>query len=219
MNKAGAGIVFMCKGVILLVVCCVSFSKLYAEPPVKALPSTQTDFRSGVYNSGKAAAWDFSFLDYLTFWGHGERRAGYAPDQPLPFNHKTHVEDLKMDCQYCHWQASKATAAGMPEVQDCIGCHGQLIPGTSAQAQQEIKKVREFWNRQQPIPWVKVYVMPDHVKFNHKRHELAGITCQQCHGQVDKMEVTERVSAMKMGWCIKCHKERSASVDCYSCHR
>jgi hypothetical protein len=23
---------------------------------------------------------------------------------------------------------------------------------------------------------------------------------------------------MKMGWCISCHRERGASIDCLTCH-
>lgn len=70
-----------------------------------------------------------------------------------------------------------------------------------------------------PIPWVKVHVMPDHVRFNHKRHVKAGVACHECHGQIQEMEVVERVSSMKMGWCVSCHRERGTSIDCYVCHK
>jgi hypothetical protein len=61
-------------------------------------------------------------------------------------------------------------------------------------------------------------VFPDHAKFNHKRHVKAGVACQECHGQVPEMEVVERVSSMKMGWCIDCHRQRGTSIDCLVCH-
>ena len=70
-----------------------------------------------------------------------------------------------------------------------------------------------------PIEWNKVHVMPDHVRFNHKRHVTAGVSCQECHGQIPEMEKVERVSSMKMGWCISCHRERGTSIDCWTCHK
>ena len=76
-----------------------------------------------------------------------------------------------------------------------------------------------YFNDKEPIPWVKVHVMPDYVKFNHKRHIKGGVGCQECHGQIQEMEQVERVSSMKMGWCVSCHRERGASIDCVVCHR
>ena len=93
-----------------------------------------------------------------------------------------------------------------------------LITGTTEPQKDEIKKVLKYWNEGKPIEWVKVHFMPDYVRFNHKRHVKAGVTCQECHGQVPKMEVVERASTMKMGWCVSCHRERGTSIDCYTCH-
>ena len=75
-----------------------------------------------------------------------------------------------------------------------------------------------LYDNGEPVPWEKVHVMPDYVKFNHKRHVKAGVACQECHGQVPQMEVVERQSSMKMGWCLDCHRERGASIDCGVCH-
>lgn len=68
------------------------------------------------------------------------------------------------------------------------------------------------------IPWERVHVMPTYLRFNHKRHVKAGVSCDNCHGQVPEMEVVERVSSMKMGWCISCHRAEGASIDCATCH-
>ena len=27
---------------------------------------------------------------------------GYAPEQPVPYSHRLHVDQLGMDCRYCH---------------------------------------------------------------------------------------------------------------------
>ena len=42
---------------------------------------------------------------------------------------------------------------------------------------------------------------------------MAGMECQECHGQVqDTMTVARRVAELNMGWCLDCHEEHP-SVD------
>jgi hypothetical protein len=173
------------------------------------------DVRAGIWNNGQAAPWDLHIIDHYRYFGFPERARGYAPEQPIPFSHKFHVGELKMECQFCHWTVTKAAFAAIPEVETCMGCHQQLVGKQS----EPLTKLKEYWNKGEPIPWEKVHVMPDHVRFNHKRHVKAGVTCQECHGQVPQMEVVERASSMKMGWCIDCHRQRGASIDCWVCHK
>ena len=123
-----------------------------------------------------------------------------------------------MECQYCHWSVAKAAYAAIPEVQTCNGCHGLLVKGSTPEQQKAIKDVTDAYTAGKPIDWVKVHVTPSYVRFNHKRHVKAGVTCQSCHGQVPKMEVVERVTSMKMGWCVDCHRAKGTSIDCYTCH-
>jgi len=61
---------------------------------------------------------------------------------------------------------------------------------------------------QGPIEWVRIHNLPDHVYFNHAQHVSVGkVECQQCHGQVEKMEVVGQYAPLSMGWCINCHRE------------
>jgi hypothetical protein len=145
----------------------------------------------------------------------------------------THVQKNKIDCQYCHWTVTKGAFAAIPEVETCIGCHKWIQGGSQANAagateadklagevaKKEIEKLKGYYERGEAIPWVKVHVMPDHVKFNHKRHVKAGVGCQECHGQIPMMPVVERVSSMKMGWCIDCHRAKGSNIDCLTCHK
>jgi hypothetical protein len=32
------------------------------------------------------------------------------------------------------------------------------------------------------------------------------------------MEAAVQVSDLNMGWCVTCHRERQASIDCLICH-
>lgn len=187
-------------------------SKAPVAGPYKELPVD-----AGVWNGGQAALWDLNILDHYHYFGPKQRAKGYRPEQPIKFSHIIHVQKNKMDCQYCHWSVAKASYAAIPEVETCMGCH-KLIKGSNPESQAEIKKLDDYWAKGEPIPWVKVHVNPQHVNFNHKRHVKAGINCQECHGQVPNMDVVERVSSMKMGWCLDCHREKGTSIDCWTCH-
>jgi len=189
--------------------------------------------RAGVWNGGQAAFWDLPFLDHFMIFGAKERARGYQPEQPIKFSHIRHVQNNKMECQYCHWTVAKSPYAAIPEVESCVGCHKYITGGSEGNApgasdavkkeaennKAEVKKILDYYERGQQIPWVKVHVMPDHVKFNHKRHVKAGVGCQECHGQIPAMPVVQRVTSMKMGWCIDCHRTKGASIDCTTCHK
>jgi hypothetical protein len=183
-----------------------------------ASTGSQLGVRTGVYNDGQAALWDLNITDHFHYFGPPQRARGYRPEQPIKFSHVTHVQKNKMECQYCHWSVGKAAYAAIPEVKTCMGCHEALVPGKTDEQKAEIKKIKDAYAAGEPIQWNKVHVMPDYLKFNHKRLVKAGVSCQECHGQIPEMEKVERVSSMKMGWCISCHRERGASIDCLVCH-
>ena len=178
---------------------------------------TPLGVRAGVFNDGQAALWDLNIIDHYHYFGPQQRARGYRPEQPIAFSHVTHVQKNQMECQFCHWNVAKSSYAAVPEVETCVGCH-KLVKGSTPEQQAEIKKISDYYDKVQPIPWVKVHVVPDYLKFNHKRHVKAGVACQECHGQIPEMPVVERVTSMKMGWCIDCHRQRGASIDCLVCH-
>ena len=139
--------------------------------------------------------------------------------QPIDFPHSTHAGTYGMNCMYCHFSAERSVDAGIPPVSTCAGCH-RLIPG--AQNPEEVQKVLGFAQRNEQIPWVRIYKVSDHVHFPHMRHINAGLSCQQCHGAVETMgAIEERDPAWggaNMGWCVSCHVEQGASRDCAVCH-
>jgi hypothetical protein len=137
-----------------------------------------------------------------------------SPTQPISFSHKVHAGDNAIPCLFCHRQAPKSHVAGIPAVADCRACH-QFI----ARDAPEIKKLEEYWEKREPIPWVRVYGVPDHVYFPHKMHVRAGLVCAGCHGDVASMQRITRSVKIKMGWCLDCHREHKASIDCWTCHK
>jgi hypothetical protein len=137
--------------------------------------------------------------------------------QPINFPHKTMV-GLGITCVFCHNTAMKSPAAGMPSVQLCMGCH-QTIKTTNP----EIQKIVGYWERQEPIPWNRVNILPRFVYFSHQAHVVgAGLNCETCHGDVASMTVDVQVVKMNMGWCLSCHEKQPNAPqlkDCIICHQ
>ena len=137
----------------------------------------------------------------------------------LAFPHNVHSGTYQMECQYCHFSAERSVSAGIPPVESCMGCHN-LINGVNNQ--DEIQKLRDYYNEGEPIPWHRIYKISDHAHFPHMRHINAGLECQECHGQVQEMAVIESRDPAwggdNMGWCISCHVEQEVTIDCTACH-
>ncbi|MFL5578122.1 MAG: cytochrome c3 family protein [Gemmatimonadaceae bacterium] len=135
-------------------------------------------------------------------WGYSAASSdqGYSPAQPVAFTHPLHVQKLGMNCLYCHNNANKSPDVGMPAVSTCMGCHTVIATGKP-----EIKRLAAYWNKKQPVPWVRIHKVPEYVHFPHMRHVNAGVTCQTCHGQVQKMNQVYQYASLNMGWCINCH--------------
>jgi len=53
----------------------------------------------------------------------GGCRRAEGPVQPIAYSHKLHAGDLKIACLYCHFNAARSTAAGVPPLETCYGCH------------------------------------------------------------------------------------------------
>jgi hypothetical protein len=135
-------------------------------------------------------------------WGYSGASSsqGYSPAQPVAFPHPLHVQKLGMNCAYCHFAANKSPDPGMPAVSTCMGCHTVVATGKP-----EVKRLAAYWNKKQPVPWVRIHKVPEYVHFPHMRHVNAGVTCQTCHGQVQKMNQVYQYSSLNMGWCVNCH--------------
>ncbi len=137
----------------------------------------------------------------------------HSPLQPLPFSHKLHAGENGIPCLYCHRTAAKAPIASIPAVAECRACHLYIAKDAPA-----IKKLMGFWESREPIPWVRVYTLPDFVYFPHMMHIRAGVDCTTCHGKVAAMERITRKTKLEMGWCLNCHRQHKASIDCWTCH-
>jgi len=148
---------------------------------------------------------------------------GYKPEQPIKFSHKIHAGDNAIACQYCHNSVEKSRHAGIPTVNICMNCHKGISTGPTT-GEKEIAKIYAaagFDSKNQkydeskanPIKWIKVHNLPDHVYFNHSQHVVVGkIDCAQCHGNVKEMTVAEQKSPLTMKWCIECHRKTEVTM-------
>ena len=144
-----------------------------------------------------------------------------GPVQPIFFSHVIHTGSYQIACQYCHANARRSPDAGIPSVEKCMGCH-KIV---AAQGNEQVQKLHGFWERQQPIPWIRVFRIPEFAQFPHKNHVQAGLVCQTCHGRIEAMEQVYartgqnivndlmNLAAMPapgpkltMGWCVECHR-------------
>jgi len=99
--------------------------------------------------------------------------------------------------------------AGIPPVQVCLNCHNQVKEGKQT-GKTEIDKIYAAIADNKPIEWVKVHNLPDHVYFNHAQHYNVGkVECEECHGEVEKMDEIIQVEDLSMGWCIECHRTKA----------
>jgi len=132
----------------------------------------------------------------------------YEPDQPIKFSHKIHAGENGIDCLYCHNTAEYSKIAGVPSDNICMNCHNKIKSGGNS-GTFEISKINVSIKNNEPIEWVKVHNLPDHVFYSHAQHVGVGkMECQTCHGEVEKMDRIRQVSSLSMQWCLDCHREQ-----------
>ena len=151
-----------------------------------------------------------------------------GPRQPIPFSHAHHAGRFQIECLYCHSGTDRSRMAGMPSVELCMGCHANF-PAEYDELE-GIRILKQHWEDREPIEWAQIHRLPEHVKFRHNRHVAAGVDCQTCHGAIQEMHKVYLVpdtnwwhygmpaQKLEMGWCVQCHNENAASVDCLTCH-
>ncbi len=177
-------------------------------------------------------------------------RMGYEPRQPILFSHprmagppvwetnaqgeRVNVGGFDIPCVYCHTMPYKGRHSTVPSTAVCMNCHS-----TVGLSKEWVLKMKDYWDRGEPIPWVKVHDLPDFVYFDHAAHVHATddqgrpvlsladaqgqpmVVCENCHGKVEEMAMVSVQHAFNMQWCLDCHRDPAtkASTDCIACHR
>ncbi|MCC5806328.1 MAG: cytochrome c3 family protein [Opitutales bacterium] len=128
-------------------------------------------------------------------------RVGYMPTQPVAYNHYLHAEQLGIDCRYCHTYVDQSGHANVPDAATCMNCHSYVKSDSP-----QLEPIRVSYETGEPVEWVRVHAMPDYVFFNHAVHVNRGVSCVDCHGNVNEMEVVWHDKPMSMAWCLDCHR-------------
>ena len=144
---------------------------------------------------------------------------GHRPIQPVPFSHKIHAGQLKLDCRYCHNTVDRAAHAAIPPTATCGNCHGGNLVTEDKRtlsnihiASEKLQPVRSSLETDESIDWIRVHDLPDFVYFNHSAHVTRGVSCVECHGRVDRMEVVSQVKTLSMKFCLDCHRNPDARL-------
>jgi hypothetical protein len=132
---------------------------------------------------------------------------GYQPLQPVAFSHAIHVGQVGVDCRYCHNGVEKAWYSNIPTASTCMNCHSQILA-----TDPRLALVRESYATGKPIPWVQIHKMPDFVYFNHSVHVNRGVSCVECHGQINQMDEVRQAKPLSMSFCLNCHRDPAARL-------
>lgn len=134
-------------------------------------------------------------------------RVGYMPKQPVNFSHNVHAGQLGLDCRYCHSAVEKSWYSNIPSAGTCMNCHNQVLKDDP-----KLALVRESAATGKPIPWVQIHKVPDYVYFNHSVHVNRGVSCVECHGQINQMDEVYHAKPFGMAFCLECHRDPGAKL-------
>lgn len=172
--------------------------------------------------AGMKSCWDACYN--ISVYYDWKTQKGYHPDQPIKFSHKIHAGDNEIACQYCHFSVEKSRHSGIPTVNICMNCHKGIQEGPTT-GKTEIAKIYDAAgydpstgkydeSKANPIKWIKVYNLPDHVYFSHQQHVVVGKQdCANCHGDVKSMTTVEQKNPLTMKWCIECHRKTEVAME------
>src|SRR6204780_442295 len=129
-------------------------------------------------------------------------QVGYQPIQPVAFPHSVHVTQLGLDCRYCHNGVEKSWYSNIPATSVCMNCHNQVLKDDP-----RLAVVRDSAASGRPIEWVQIHKLPDYAYFNHSVHVNRGVSCVECHGQINHMDEVYHAKPLSMKFCLNCHRD------------
>jgi hypothetical protein len=148
-------------------------------------------------------------------------RAWFRPTervrQPIAFNHEKHTTELGIECGTCHEYYAEGSHAGLPLLSTCMGCHE-----TGQTDSPEEQKIRDMVAAGQNDVFRKLFRMPDHVFYSHRRHAgIAKLPCETCHGSIARTASPPEKPFVRinMNFCLDCHRREKVRSDCTGCHR
>lgn len=207
-----------------------------ARPPPSAGPAhaSQAELASGLSPLPGNARVPLQWLPPGAFEQDTGPSTAIFPPQKLTirFNHKYHVVTQKLECKSCHKAALTSQSAAdvlTPKPTLCDGCHGTDHSNlNSVEAGEDDSGKCAFCH----LGYVagdgnrvaKFQIPTPNMVFNHQKHIARNINCQQCHGDVQELELATRDQMPRMRGCFGCHQHPDsasrgdAKSACDTCH-
>mgnify|MGYP003694716197 CR=1 FL=1 len=115
---------------------------------------------------GAAAVVLLAMLMFLAVSSWSRQPAVAKPSvQPIAFPHNVHVQTYKIDCQYCHADARRSSTPACRRWSAAWAATRSPAP-TSPRS----RSCAEYAAKREPIPWTRVYKLPEFTHFPHKPH-------------------------------------------------
>src|SRR5262245_60069570 len=86
-----------------------------------------------------------------------------GPEQPVPFSHKWHAGNLKLECKKCHANPDPGEVMGIAKPAVCLECHATVKTDSP-----HIQKLAAAGKEERDLRWVRIYRIPEWVSFSHR---------------------------------------------------
>ncbi len=169
-------------------------------------PAANTWLKASIVGGALLLATTLGVILYLGSTSYVTRQHQVRP-QPVPFSHRHHVNQLGIDCRYCHTSVETSAFAGLPPTKTCMSCHSQVWTDAPM-----LEPVRTSYATGESLEWTRVHDLPDYVYFDHSIHINKGIGCESCHGAVNEMALMWQEESLQMMWCLECHRNTDAFI-------
>lgn len=157
----------------------------------------------------------------------------------IRFDHKLHARGQKLACTTCHVNATTSHASSddlLPKGTRCDDCHGTSHANLDAvkagpDADGKCALCHTGYREGDGNKVEKMVVPAPHLRFDHQKHAARNIGCQQCHGDVQELELATRDQLPRMRGCVRCHQhpdveargntqnaQGDAKASCDTCH-
>ncbi len=150
----------------------------------------------------------------------------------IRFNHKKHMTEVGLTCTTCHDKAKtskKSSDSLLPAPTRCDACHGSDHRDLSSVKSDDKELISQCafchigYKSTDGNNVARLVLPKPNIKMNHAAHIARNIGCQQCHGNVEKLELATRDQLPRMRGCFGCHQmpapaRGEAKGDCVNCH-
>jgi hypothetical protein len=234
-------------GWLVLAACLVALLGALTGPPAAAQPSAATDGGVPAPDAGRAPHPAFTSgrapmpgdMPVPDAWMPPGSDASPVPsDEIFPqqsltlrFNHKKHVQELKLFCKVCHATAYKSGQSSddlLPSPSTCDACHDvdhtdlvHVKAGSEDNGQCGFCHLGAEAGADGRV--APVVIPRPNLRFPHDKHLARNIDCAQCHGQIGELELATRDQLPRMAGCFRCHAQSGAAQGeakgaCTTCH-